>query len=60
MLIWGVINHKGEFIVVSTSERGAKTIATRGGYTRVGARSEYGYNVVNVLEKHKGRWVPQQ
>lgn len=36
MKIYGVVNSKtNEFIDVSETERGAKQIATRGGYTRV-------------------------
>ncbi len=39
MKIYGVVNSKtNEFIVVSKTERGAKQIATRDGYTMVGYR----------------------
>lgn len=56
MKIYGVINHRNEFIDTSNSERGAKYYASINGYTRIGYRVEY-----NVIETHRkidsGKWV---
>lgn len=58
MKIYGVVNSKtNEFIDVSNSERGAKQIATRDGYTMIGYRlaSDYIPRLTHV--KKGGKWV---
>lgn len=58
MKIYGVVNSQtNEFIDVSKTERGAKQIATRGGYTMVGYRlcSDYFPRLTHV--KKSGKWV---
>lgn len=59
-ILWGVITHKGEYIEVSKTQHGAKCYATRNGYTRIGARPNGGYNVINVLVRVGNRWINEQ
>lgn len=59
-ILWGVINHNGEYIDVSKTEHGAKCYATKNGYQRIGMRFNGGYNVGNVLIRIGKQWVAEQ
>lgn len=54
--VYGVINSAGIFTDCSRTERGAKIVATRGGYRRIGRRHVDHYYVTAIAEKIGGRW----
>lgn len=58
--MWAVINYKGEAVVVSLTERGAKRYASLNGYNRVGQISKYSLSVYNLSVKVKSRWIKEE
>lgn len=57
--VWCVIKSDGEAIDVGNTERGAKRIATRGGYPAVGYRDVNHYYITVTHRKVGGRWVSE-
>ena len=55
--VYGVINRNNEHIDVSKSLHGAKCYASRNRYNKISRR--LGYNVVQIWEKVKGKWIEQ-
>jgi HJR/Mrr/RecB family endonuclease len=53
---YGVVNYRGEYTDVSSTERGAKNYATRHGYNEVYIRFNSGYCVSLVASKDGSRW----
>ena len=56
MNTYGVASNKGNYTDVSSSERGAKSYATRNGYTEVYIRFNSGYNIALVSTKINNKW----
>ena len=54
-----VIKNDGEAIVVSHSMRGAKQIATRNGYPKVGRISTINNMVYGIETKVEGKWIKE-
>ena len=54
---YGVNTSTMGYVDVSTTERGAKSYATRHGYDEVYIRYNAGYHVAMVAKKVNGKWV---
>lgn len=54
--MYGVINNKGEFIQLSETLRGAKHIATRNGYNRIGRMSYINNMLIETWTKSDKGW----
>lgn len=57
MKIYGIQSLNYGFIDTSKTLIGAKSYATRHGYTIVGCRSNCGYTITEMHEKINGKWV---
>lgn len=53
--IYGILDKDNCLIDVSNSERGAKIVATKNGYNKIGYR--IGYNAFILAEKVKNKWI---
>jgi len=54
---YGVNTANNGYVDVSTTERGAKSYATRNGYDEVWIRFNAGYHIALVAEKINGKWI---
>jgi len=54
---FGIIDSNGAHIDVSKTERGAKTYATKHGYSIVTIRYNCGYVAERIAEKINNKWV---
>ncbi len=59
MYIYGVISN-GVHVDISTSERGAKTYATKHDYTQVTMRYNMGCNIRLAAVKRGNKWVKSE
>ena len=57
---FAVVNHNGEATIVSSTERGAKSYATRNGYAIVCQVSPYSMSCYNLQQKQGKKWAPIQ
>ena len=57
---FAIVTSKGEAIVVSSTERGAKNYATRHGYKTICQVSPYSWTCYNLKTKQGKKWLDYQ
>ena len=57
MNTYGILDSNNCHIDVSSTERGAKTYATKNGYDKVSERFNGGYHVQVIAEKVNNKWT---
>lgn len=55
--MYGIVTHTGECVPVSNTERGAKSYATRHGYTSVYSISNHSWTCTELAKNINGKWV---